>query len=117
MRRSLGVDIFAFTPDNSVVILCQCTTTKPPSEKVGQLKITTNELKKELKETAIDIIPTVFTLLDEDSMKDEIEKLREENIIVVGRQGIEKLLTDIRVGTKLESIVSSEFRRPRIVWV
>jgi len=116
LRRSSGVDIVAFTHDNSVIILGQCTTTKPPSEKVGQLKITSNKLKEKLKNTAIDIIPTVFTLLDEDIIKDEIEQLRKEDIVVIGRQSIDKLLTDVRVGTKLESIISSVFRRTRIAW-
>ena len=116
LKRSSGVDIVAFTPDNSIVILGQCSTTKPPSEKVGQLKITSNTLKEKLKNTAIEIIPTVFTLLDEGIMKGEIEKLRKEDIVVVGRQGIEKLLADVRVGTKLENIISSVFRRTRVAW-
>ena len=115
LRKSSGVDIIAFTPDNSVVILGQCTTTKPPSEKVGPLKITSNELKNKLKDSSVlDIIPTIFTLLDENSIKDEIEKLRKENIVVVGIQSIEKLLTDVKIGVKLEDILINIFNRPRI---
>lgn len=115
LKRSLGVDLVAFNPDDSIVIIGQCTTKKLPSEKVAELKITCNELKEKLKDTQTKIIPTLFTLHDEDIIKDEIENVRKEGIVVVGIQGIEELLTHMRVGTNLESVISSVFEKPRII--
>ena len=43
--------------------------------------ITSNEVKEKLKDIAVHIIPTLFTLSDEDTIKDEIEKLMKEDIV------------------------------------
>lgn len=116
LRRSLGVDIVAFAPDNNSIILGQCTTTKPPSEKSAQLKITANEMRNKLN-GGITIIPTIFTLLDEDDMKDEVETLKQEGVIVIGKHGLEVLLNDMKLGTSLHNVMSRTFGFPRTVFI
>ncbi|GAH94323.1 unnamed protein product [marine sediment metagenome] len=69
-----------------------------------------NEIRSELGDS-INIIPTIFTLLNENNIEDEIKKLNEEGITVVGKQGLEKLLNDVRLGTDLQDVIRSTFSR------
>lgn len=103
-KRPYGVDIIAYSPDGVTVVLGQCISTAPHNKKVINLKVTAKEIESRIQGN---IIPVIFTLIEEETIKDEVERLAKEGIRVIGKQGIEQLLTFVRRRTSLEHVLRS----------